>query len=225
LNAAVPVEALLAALGIAMSPLSVAAVILALLSSRSKVVGAAYAAGWTLGITVVGVLLLFLGDQLLGGANGPSQALVVVKLLLGLGLIGLGGWQLAGMRGAQGPAEEPKWKRLLDDLAPPRAFVFAAVWGALQPKNLTLLAAGMLALSQSGLDPAAVWAMFAAFVIVASTSVLAIVGYYLLAGGRADERLDIWERWLARYGPALVGGFLGVLGAVLVVDAVSALLG
>jgi len=220
---AVPLDVLLAAVGIAMSPLSIAAVILVLLSARSRSVGIAYALGWITGITVVGVLILFSGELFLASQSTSRVALLWIKLVIGLVLLGLGAWQLLKPGGGDSPAGKPSWAKALEGISVLKAFGFAAMWGSLQPKNLALLAAGMVALLQSGLEPRAAWAVFGLFVLVASITVIVPVGYFALAGERAQPRLDAWERWLVRNAAGLMGGFLIALGLVLVFGAVQSL--
>ncbi len=219
----VPVEVLLAAVGIAMSPLSIAAVILVLLRARSGSVGIAYALGWMTGITVVGILILLFGELLLAPESTPRAALLWLKLLVGLVLIGLGAWQLLRPRDDDAAEADPKWMKALDGISVPKAFGFAAMWGSLQPKNLALLVAGMVALLQSGLEPWDTWTVFAIFVLVASISVLVPVGYFVVAGERAQPRLDATERWLVRNGAGVMGGFLIAIGLVLVFGAAQSL--
>ena len=111
----------------------------------------------------------------------------------------------------------------LQGVSVPKAFGFAAMWSSLQPKNLALLVAGMVALLQSGLEQRDVWTAFAIFVLVASITVLVPVGYVAVAGERAQPRLDAWERWLVRNGSIVMGGFLIAFGLVLMFGAVQSL--
>ena len=77
------------AVGVALSPLPIVAVILMLATPKGRANGAAFAVGWVVGLTVVCVLVLWLA----GGADDPdsgtSTAVDVLKLVFGVVLLGV----------------------------------------------------------------------------------------------------------------------------------------
>ena len=74
------------AVGIALSPIPIVAVILMLFSARAKANGIAFVVGWVTGLAVVGAIILVFGSAS-GTAEEPSQASLVVQSLFGLLLI------------------------------------------------------------------------------------------------------------------------------------------
>ena len=63
------------AIGVAISPVPIIAVILMLFSARARTNGPAFLAGWIAGLAVVGAVVLALSDSGdLSGDSGPSTA-------------------------------------------------------------------------------------------------------------------------------------------------------
>ena len=74
------------AIGIAVSPVPIAAVILMLFASKARVTGPSFLIGWLIGITLVVTVVLFVPG--LGGDTGePSTTTGVIKGILGLLLL------------------------------------------------------------------------------------------------------------------------------------------
>ena len=75
------------ALGIAISPLPIIAIILMLITPKARTNGLAFLCRWIAGLAVVGAVLLYLAEVAgLSSSSGPSSAESAIKLLLGLGL-------------------------------------------------------------------------------------------------------------------------------------------
>jgi hypothetical protein len=73
------------AIGVAISPLPIIAVILMLFSKRARSNGLAFLAGWVLALAIVGGVVLALANAGKVSAGGtPSTSSYVIHLLLGL---------------------------------------------------------------------------------------------------------------------------------------------
>src|SRR4051812_12684476 len=107
------------AVGIALSPLPIIAVVLMLTSRRAKVNGPAFVLGWMIGLAVVGAIVLVLA-RMIGTGKPASPAAWVgwVKIALGLLLLVVAVRQFrARPRGDEQP-ELPKWMAGIDDMTP-----------------------------------------------------------------------------------------------------------
>ena len=92
------------AIGVAISPVPIIALILMLLSKSATKNSLAFALGWIFGLTVVGVVVLALG---LGPTAVASRTpCAAVKVVIGLLLIGLAG-ESSG-RAGRGRARSPR---------------------------------------------------------------------------------------------------------------------
>ena len=78
-------EILPLAIGVALSPLPIIAVVLMLGTPRARANGPAFAVGWLAGLTIVGTIVLLLAS---GNANadsgGPATWASVLKLVFGI---------------------------------------------------------------------------------------------------------------------------------------------
>ena len=108
------------ALGVAISPVPVIAVILMLLAPRAGAASAAFGLGWVLGIIVVTVVtLLVAGGADVGGTSGaPSTAASWIKLVLGVLLLLVGVRQWRGRPRGDEPAPLPTWMAAIDEVTP-----------------------------------------------------------------------------------------------------------
>jgi hypothetical protein len=214
------------AIGVAISPIPIIAVILMLFSKRARNNGLAFLAGWVLALTVVGAIVLLLAGAGKVSAGGtPSTLSYVIHLLLGLLLLVLAvrNWQQRPQEGET--PEMPKWMATIDSFTAGRAFGLSALLAGVNPKNLGLALAAALSIAQAGLSGAQPWIALAVFVLLASISVAAPVLYYLIAGQSAEEMLNTWKTWLTANNATVMFVLLLVLGVKLVGDGLGGLIG
>jgi len=137
--------------GVALSPVPIIAVVLMLATPRGRVNGPAFLAGWVVGLAVVGTVVLLVasgGDASQAGA--PADWVSVLKLVLGVLLLGLAVRQWRGRpRGDQMP-ELPGWMKTVDTFTPTRAAGIAVALSAVNPKNLILTVGAAAAIAQTG---------------------------------------------------------------------------
>ena len=216
------------AMVIALSPIPIVACILMLFSPHGRRNGLAFLVGWVAGITVVTVAIRLLADATGGdettSATGAAVTDVVV-LVLGIVLLGLA---VKGWRGRPAPDAEaplPSWMDSIDSFAPSKALGLGVVLSAANPKNLTMAVAAGVVMSEAvatGADP---WALEALFVILASSSVGALVVYDLVGGAGARQRMETWRTWLVANNAAIMAVLLLVIGVKLFGSGLDALLG
>jgi hypothetical protein len=220
------------AVGIAISPIPIIAVILMLFSPKAKSNGLAFLLGWALALCLVGGLALLLADtQGLSEDGGqPSVLGALINLALGLLLLWLAvqQWRSRLQPGeqsadAQSPAM-PAWMASIDTFTPVKALGMAALLSGVNPKNLALNLAAMATIAQSGLTGREMFAALLVFVLLSSLSVSTPVVYYLLGGEGGQKTLDGWKNWLATHNNAVMAVLLLVLGAKLVGNGVGGLI-
>jgi threonine/homoserine/homoserine lactone efflux protein len=204
------------ALGVAISPVPVIAVILMLLAPRARSASVGFMVGWVVGVTVV-VMVVTLLVQPSGSSDpsDPSTVAGVLLLLLGAAAILLGVLQwLARPK----PGEEPSlpaWMAAIDSMTVGRAFGLGILLSAANPKNLTLCLAGGATIGGADLSPTDTVVVLVVFVAIASSSVVAPVLAYLLAHDRMQEPLDNMRRWLTANNATVMSVLLLVIGAAI----------
>jgi hypothetical protein len=214
------------AIGVAISPLPIIAVILMLFSKRARSNGMAFMLGWIVALTMVGSLVLVLANAGKISTGGtPSTLAYVIKLLLGLLFLFLAyrNWQKRPQPGQEG--QLPPWMATLDSFTTGKSFGMAALLAGVNPKNLGLTLAAALSIAQGGLSSAQPWIALVVFVILASLSVAAPVFYYLAAGASAEKSLNSVKAWLTANNATVMIVLFLVLGVKLVGAGLGGLLG
>ncbi len=205
------VESLLAALGIAINPPAVIAAILLASVSRRKAL--AFAAGWTAGLLLIGLVVAFVGEAIeLAGMT--SVWVLVAKVVIGVTLLWLGVAKWRSYRTVSGDEESPGWMRWLQDIPAPRAVLVAVAYASLNPKTVAFGAAGVVAILGASLGAATTWVALGLFVALSSLTVTVPIAFAVFFPHRSTQPLASAERWLGDHGRAVGAVVLLVLGAV-----------
>lgn len=218
-------QMLVSAVGIAISPLPLIAVILMLATPRGRANGVAFTAGWivSLAVLVTVVVLAASGGNASDGTGGPGRWSYWLKLALGLVFLALAAGQWRGRpRGGQ-EAEPPGWMRAIDGFSPRKSAGLAAALAVANPKNLVLAVGGAVSIAASGASPGGKAVAAVLMVLIGSLCALLPLGTYLLGGRRSEAVLGEWRTWMARHNAAIMTTVLAVLGTKYVGDAISGL--
>jgi threonine/homoserine/homoserine lactone efflux protein len=211
------------AIGVALSPFPIVAVVLMLATPSGRVNGPAFILGWWLGLAVVGTIVLSIaGDADATESSGaPATWVSVLKLLLGIALLVVG---VREWRGRPHDAEEaavPKWMGAIDKFRPLTALGLGALLSGLNPKN-TLLAIGAAAgIASYGLSTGDEIVVYVVFVLVATIGVGAPVAIYFALGERSEHILDGLKAWMVANNAVIMSVLLLVIGVKLIGDAIS----
>ncbi|WP_035795010.1 GAP family protein [Kitasatospora mediocidica] len=219
-------QMLASAVGIAISPIPVIAIVLMLATARGRANGVAFTLAWVLTLGVVSTVVVLAGDG--GGAHttgGPATWTSWVKLALGALFVLLGVKQWTGRPKEGQAAELPGWMRTIDSFSPGKAAGLAVVLAGLNPKNLVLAVGGALSIASSTAGAGGKTVATVLLVLIGSLCTLLPLGVYLLGGERAAGTLQSWKTWMAAHNGAIMTVLLLVLGAKYVGDALSALTG
>lgn len=142
-------EVLPFAIGVAISPIPIIAVILMLFSQRAKVNGPVFLVGWVIGLSaVVAVVYAIANAANAATDNTASDTTSWLKVGLGLVLLGAARRNWAKRPKLGGEAEMPKWMSGVDDIKPGAAFGLALLCSAVNPKNLILAAGAAASVAQ-----------------------------------------------------------------------------
>lgn len=213
-----------AAVGIALSPIPIVAVILMLFSPRAKVNGPAFVVGWVLGLLIIGAALLTLGADSVGTEGAPSQVAYLVELLLGLLLLFGAFRQWRTFRTAGQEPAAPSWMKTIDGFSAGKSFLVGAALSGLNPKNLALNAAGVLVIAEAGLSQTDQWIALVVFVVLSSLTVALPVAVYFMGGDTAAARLDRAKTWLITHNSAVMAVVLLIFATKLLAEGAQGLL-
>ncbi len=205
------------AIGIAISPVPIIAVILVLFTPRAKVNGLAFLAGWSGGLTILTVIVYAVasGAGVSDSDSSASDTSHTIKLVLGIVLILLAArdWRKRPAPGQEAPA--PKWMAALDSFTPVKATGMAALLSSVNPKNLALAIGAATSLAQLGTSGTDVTVAIIVFVLLASVTIAGPVIVFLAGGDRAASVLDGWKAWLSANNAAVMAVLFLVFGVVL----------
>jgi threonine/homoserine/homoserine lactone efflux protein len=212
------------AVGVAVSPVPIIAVVLMLTTDRGRVNGPAFVLGWIAGLALAGTAILLLAGQADASDGGePATWVGVLKLMLGLGLLALAVKQWRGRPADSEAAELPNWMQKIDGFAPGRALALAVALAAVNPKNLLLTVGAATTIAHAGLEAGEQAVALSVFILVASLGIGAPVAIYFALGEKSASLLGGLKDWMAHNNAAIMTVLLLVLGAKLLGDGITAL--
>ena len=213
------------AVGVAISPVPIIAIILMLITPRARSNGVAFLVGWSGAIAIVAIV----GGALLGAADTATGSSAstwssLLRIVLGVLLLLLAARDWRG-RPRHGEASKlPAWMSALDRTTPARSLGLAALLGGVNPKNLLLNIAAATTIAAAGLTTAQDAVAIAIYVVLASVSIVAPLAVYLAMGARAQQVLGGWKEWLTQHNGAVMAVLFLVIGAMVLGKGVSGLL-
>ncbi len=205
------------ALGVAISPVPIIAVILMLLAPKATGTSLGFLLGWVVGIVVAISLFVVVANAIgLSSSTGPSTGSSWTKIVLGILLVLLA---LKQWRSRPGPGETaslPKWMAAIDTFTAVKAAGLGFLLAAVNPKNLALSIAGAVVISSAELSTSKVVVAIAIFVVIAASTVAVPVLAYLVARERMRAPLDSLHTWLVANNATVMAVLLVVIGVALV---------
>ncbi len=209
------------ALGVALSPVPIIAIVLVLGSPRARSQGTAFAVGWILGLVVVSVAVV-----LVAGANEPpdepSAVVGWLKIAIGGLFLALAAkqWQSRPVPGSE--AATPAWMDAIDTMSAPRTLLVGAALSGLNPKNLALTLAAAATIGQAALSGSSTAVAIGVFVVVGSLTVAGPVVVSLLAPERSARPLASIKEFMSAHNAAIMMIVLLLLGAKLLGNGLAA---
>jgi len=201
------------AVGVAISPVPIIAVILMLFTDRARGNSLAFLVGWVVGIGVaMSILIAVASSQDLATGGEPSETSSWIKLVLGVLLLlaALREWRSRPEPGAE--PKMPAWMSKVDTMKPGAAFGLAILLSAVNPKNLLLIAGGAVTIAQGGLSSSDTAIAVAVFTVIGACTVAIPTLAYLFMGAKVQPALDGAKAWLATHDVAVMTVLLLVIG-------------
>jgi threonine/homoserine/homoserine lactone efflux protein len=185
------------AVGVALSPLPIIAVILMLVTPRARTNGPAFILGWLVGLAIVGTIVLLVAGPTDASDDGEAATWAdVLKLVLGALLVRVALRQWRGRPHGDEEPPAPKWMGAIDDFTPPKAAGAGAVLAGANPKNLLLAVGAATLIAQTGIPGGEQAVAYAVFALIGTIGVGApVVIYFALATGRARSSSGSSSGW------------------------------
>jgi hypothetical protein len=210
------------AIGVALSPVPIIAIVLMLGTPKATVNGIAFTVGWVAGLTIVGAIMLAVAQGTAAKDSGAQSTWAsVLQLALGLLFLLLAVRQWHGRPPPGEEAPTPKWMQTIDTFSAGRALGFGLAMSGVNPKNLALTVGAATAIGASGVAGGQAVGALAVFIFVGSLTILAPLAIYFVLGERARTILGGLKAWMAEHNPAIMTVLLTVLGGKLIGDAIT----
>jgi threonine/homoserine/homoserine lactone efflux protein len=212
-------ELLPLAVALAVGPLPIIAVMLILASEGARSKGVAFAGGRLVGLVLLvsAALVIFsaIDDPALGHHGHPAPAVSILRIAVGVVLIGLAA-RMWRRRGAESNGQPSPLVRRVDGLTVRGSFGMGLVVTAIDPASISI---GVLV----GLDiaaarmPVVTDVIFAvAFVLASTVTVTGPVLAYLAGGEAARRRLSGLKGWLLTNEKTVMMVLFVLIGAMLI---------
>jgi threonine/homoserine/homoserine lactone efflux protein len=212
------------AIGVAISPVPIIAVILMLFSARARVNGPLFMAGWMVALGIVSGVAYYLSDSA-GAATDDTAADTISwgKIAIGVFFLLVAGRQWSSRPEPGAEPQMPKWMAGVDSFSPGKAFVLGLLLAGVNPKNLLLSVGAAASLAQIGPTTTDAVVALIVFVLVGSLTIAGPVVYYLLGGERAKVQLNSTKGWLAVHNAAVMTVLFLFFGIKLIADGLPVL--
>ncbi len=183
------VDLLVIGLAITLEPIPVTAFILVLSTTRGPLNGAFFIVGWVLSLAVVIVgVVLITGGKPPAPNTAPSDAVLSIKIFLGVALIGFGLYRLGR---SDRPHKPAAWMTKLENLS---GWAAAGTGVLVQP--WPLVAVGAATVSQLPVACLAQWALLVGFCVLCTASFGAMEVHVLVSPSVAQKRLERLRKWI-----------------------------
>jgi hypothetical protein len=207
------------AIGVAISPIPIIAVILMLFSQRARVNGPAFLVGWVVALAAVSTVVYAVSHDgnVAQTSSTASESVSWGTIALGVGMLALArrNWRKRPAPGVE--PVMPKWLASVESVSPVKALGLGVALAAVNPKNLILTAGAAAGLAQvSGLTTTDAVVAIAVFVVIASLTIAGPVIYSLVGGARAKASLDSAKTWLTAHNAAVMAVLFLVFGVDLI---------
>ncbi|MCK0113576.1 GAP family protein [Ornithinimicrobium sp. F0845] len=204
------------AVGVAISPVPIIAVILMLFSARAAGNGLSFLLGWVGGLALISAVVLAIGLESGDEDSGGG----IVKVVIGVLFLFLA---LKQWRGRPAEGEEPAmpaWMAKIDEFTPIKALGLALLLSSVNPKNLGLTIAAASTIGGVGLAVAQEVVAVGLYVILASLTIIVPVVSYLVAREAMTPALDSMKGWLTAHNATVMAILFLVLGAKVLGDGI-----
>ena len=211
------------AVGVALSPIPIIAVILMLVTKQARVNGPMFVLGWLIGLAVIGVIVIgILGG--VGSASGDTATWALwLELVLGVLLLVVAARQFGARPHDGETAPTPPWMGAIDAFSPVKALAAGALLSGLNPKNLLLAVGGAASIAASEIPTSQQAIAYLVFALIATIGVALPVVIYFALGDRAPAILDRMKAWMGQHNAVIMTILCLIIGVKLIGQAFGGL--
>jgi threonine/homoserine/homoserine lactone efflux protein len=215
------IDLILIALAITLEPIPLTAFILVLASKNGVRKGAAFIFGWLASLAiVVSLTLLATGNDPPKPSTAPSLAILSVKLLIGVVLVGVAYRQWRRRGKPKKVKKTPKWQTGIDNMSPWYAMVLGPLvqpWG--------LVAAGVATITEAKLSSTETYLVLVGFCVLSTLTYLLMEVYAGFRPEKTQTFLAATRQWIDTHTDQVIIIVSLVLGFWLIAKSVASIIG
>jgi Sap, sulfolipid-1-addressing protein len=212
------------AVGVALSPVAIIAVVLMLTTEKARVNGPAFVLGWLIGLGVIGAIVLAIAKPAgASSSGGPATWVSWLKIALGVLLLLVALRQFRSRPRGEEQAALPKWMGAIDNFKPGAALGAGTLLTALNPKNLLLTVGGAATIAQTGISGGLQAIAYLVFAVIGTIGVAVPVVIYFAMGKRSAGLLANLKDWMGQHNAVIMTVLCLIIGVKLIGDAIGTL--
>ncbi len=204
------------ALGLALSPGPVLAIILLLMTPRAKTNATSFLLGWMLGILVIGTVIILM-PGVVASHGGLSDHTGIVKVIFGIMLLisAILIWKRKPKSGVS-----PKSLKIfnnIDEFGMGKSIMTGFLFSAFSIKNIALSASGAAHIDATSLiDYLETLSGLFLFSLIASFTIIIPILIYFILPKKMEKIFHKWKDWLIKNNTNIMITMLLIFGALLI---------
>lgn len=214
-------ETLPLAVGIALSPVPILAVVLLLVAPNKGSAGSAFLAGRLLGVVLVVGVFAGLSDVIERSSGDPSPVVAGTRIVVGVALAFLALRKWSRRPGTEEDPELPGWMSSIEDSTAGKGFRLAFLLSVANPKELLLGVGAGFAVGSAGLPLGATMIAVLIFTLIACLTVVIPAVAFLVARERMLGPLQAARTLLIRHNVVIMSVVLLIIAAALIGGGIS----
>jgi Sap, sulfolipid-1-addressing protein len=204
---------------VALSPVSIVAVILLLGTKHPLLNPLAFAVGWMAAIFVIGVigLAVLSGEDFSPDSTGRT-GVAALELAVGVALL-IGAFRMLRQVPAEPPADQaqPGWMSRIEGLKPPTALIAGAVLFIVNLGDVMVALVATATILKAEVSTSESVVALVVFTAVASVTIIGPVVLYAAAPTRSAAVLESWKAWLSVPRNTMIAVFV-LIGVLLIIN-------
>jgi len=212
-------EAIPLAIGVALSPLPVLALLLMLISEHETTNAGGFALGWTSALAGVAGGSVIIGVSF--NTSHPPAVVKTIEVAIGIVLIATALLAWRSHRRTSADANQPRWLAVTDGISRRGAVALGVALVLLNVKDATLAIGAGAVISHAHLAAGQTVLALAVFTLIASSTVVGPFLFAVAAGDRAAPALKRLHAYLDRRGAPVGAALVGVTGVAFAIAGAS----
>lgn len=202
--------------GVALSPMLIAVIVLIFMTGKAKTNAASFFLGWMLGLLMIGVIIFMIPVSQSEGGK-PTSVAGYLRIGVGILLLFFAIRQWLRRPRPDEVIEPPKFLSDLDNFSPRKFLLTGFLLVVINPKNVILSAAGAAAIDLQTANLGQQFFAYAVFIMIASSPIVIPMIPYFVSQEKAKTLFESWKVWLFRNNQTVLAVILVIFGGLILV--------